>query len=64
MADKNIVTLRDVHHGYLIGKKRVEVLHGVFLGNTITKRDKNLRSMSCKATFWQNRLDNLRGSVV
>jgi ABC-type lipoprotein export system ATPase subunit len=29
MADKNIVTLRDVHHGYLIGKKRVEVLHGV-----------------------------------
>lgn len=29
MADKNIVTLQDVHHGYLIGKKRVEVLHGV-----------------------------------
>ena len=29
MADKNIVTLHDVHHGYLIGKKRIEVLRGV-----------------------------------
>ena len=29
MADKNIVSLKNVHHGYFIGKKRVEVLHGV-----------------------------------
>lgn len=29
MADKNIVTLKNVHHGYLIGRNRVEVLHGV-----------------------------------
>ncbi|MBQ9753297.1 MAG: ABC transporter ATP-binding protein [Lentisphaeria bacterium] len=29
MADKNIVTLKKVHHGYLIGKNKVEVLHGV-----------------------------------
>lgn len=29
MADKNIVKLQDVHHGYTIGKNRVEVLRGV-----------------------------------
>ena len=29
MADKNIVTLKNVHHGYAIGRKKVEVLHGV-----------------------------------
>ena len=29
MADKNIVRLQDVHHGYTIGKTRVEVLHGI-----------------------------------
>lgn len=29
MSDKNIVKLQDVHHGYSIGKKRIEVLHGV-----------------------------------
>ena len=29
MSAKNIVTLKNVHHGYMIGKKKVEVLHGV-----------------------------------
>lgn len=29
MSDKNIVKLLNVHHGYNIGKNRVEVLHGV-----------------------------------
>jgi ABC-type lipoprotein export system ATPase subunit len=37
MADKNIVRLQDVHHGYNIGKTRVEVLHGV---NFELKEDK------------------------
>ena len=29
MADKTIVKLQDVHHGYTIGKNRIEVLHGI-----------------------------------
>lgn len=37
MPDKNIVRLQDVHHGYNIGKTRVEVLHGV---NFELKEDK------------------------
>lgn len=29
MSDKSIVKLQDLHHGYFIGKNRIEVLHGV-----------------------------------